>query len=93
MPDGVRLVGRRGEDVEGEPLRGPGADPGKARELRDEVVDRGAQHGSSVPSVPAREPTRQPRAASVPLRVTRSSDPLDRPNEGNVVDQPETAWN
>ena len=70
--DGVRLVGGRREDVEREPLRRARADPGKAGELRDEVVDRGAQHGSSVPSLPARGPIRKPR------RVCSGCGSLDR---------------
>ena len=39
-----RLLRRHGEQVERQPLRGARADPGQARQLRDEVVDGGAQH-------------------------------------------------
>ena len=48
VPEGVRLVRGDREEVEREPLRGPGADPGQPRELRDEVVDRGAQHAVTL---------------------------------------------
>jgi hypothetical protein len=41
-----RLVGRRAQDVEREPLRGALPDAGQARELGDEAVDGGCEHGS-----------------------------------------------
>ena len=40
-----RLVRAAPEEVEREPLRRPRADAGQARQLRDEVVDRRAEHG------------------------------------------------
>ena len=45
-----RLLGRPLQDVEGKPLRGPLPDSGQARQLRDEVLDRGAEHGAIVPA-------------------------------------------
>ena len=44
-----RLLLRDREQVEREPLRGPGADPGQAGQLRDEVVDGGAEHQVRLP--------------------------------------------
>ncbi len=44
-----RLVRRRAEQVEGQPVRGPGAHPRKARQLRDEILDRRAEHAAIVP--------------------------------------------
>ena len=43
------LVRRDAQEVEREPLRRSLADAGQARELRDEVVDRGAEHATIVP--------------------------------------------
>ena len=43
-----RLLLRDREQVERQPLRGARADPGQARQLRDEVVDGGAQHGGRL---------------------------------------------
>ena len=43
-----RLVLRHREQVERQALGGAGADPGQAGQLRDEVVDGGAQHGGEV---------------------------------------------
>ena len=43
-----RLVLRRREDVEREPLRGARADPRQARQLRDEIVHRRAEHARSL---------------------------------------------
>ena len=44
-----RLLGRPLQDVEREPLRRPLPDPGQPRQLRDEVLDRGAEHRAIVP--------------------------------------------
>ena len=41
-----RFVLRPLQDVEGEPLRRPRADAGQAAQLRDEVLDRGAEHAA-----------------------------------------------
>src|SRR5581483_10580118 len=43
-----RLLLRHLEDVEGEPLRRPAADPRQARQLGDEVLDGRAEHGRRV---------------------------------------------
>ena len=45
--DGLVLLRR--EDVESESLRRPRADPGQPRQLRDQVVHRGAQHPHNLP--------------------------------------------
>ena len=47
--EGDCLVLLRREDVEREPLRRPRADPGQSRQLRDEVVDRRAEHIHNLP--------------------------------------------
>src|SRR2546421_2428474 len=47
---GQRLVRRNLEQVKRKSLRGSSSDPGKPRELRDEVVHSGAEHGSIVPA-------------------------------------------
>src|SRR6185312_15130957 len=44
-----RLIRGPLEHVEREPLRRPLPDPGQPRELRDEVLDGGAEHGAIVP--------------------------------------------
>src|SRR5262249_39180583 len=43
-----RIVSRRREEVEGEPLRRTGTDAGETRELRDKVLHGRAQHAVSV---------------------------------------------
>ena len=45
-----RLLRRPLEDVEREPLSRPRADPGQPRQLRDEILDGGAEHGAIVPA-------------------------------------------
>src|SRR5207253_2346388 len=58
-----RLVLRYAQQVEREPLRGARPDPGQARQLRDEIVDGGREHGGSVPRCPGwttREPSVTP---------------------------------
>ena len=44
--DGV--LGACGEEMEGQPLRGPATDSRQLRELGDEVLDRRAEHARSV---------------------------------------------
>src|SRR5207237_6208330 len=44
-----RLLYRQAQQVKGEPLRRPRADPGQSRQLGDEVVDGGREHDGSVP--------------------------------------------
>ena len=48
------LLRRALEDVEREPLRGALADPGQACQLRDEVLDGGAEHRAIVPATVGR---------------------------------------
>ena len=57
--DGLVLLRR--EDVERESLRRPRADPGQPRQLRDEVVHRGAQHHHNLPVQSGRPVTRATR--------------------------------
>ena len=61
-----RLLRRPLEDVEREPLRRALPDPGQARELRDEVLDGGAEHAplhGFRPPKPARPGRRRTRHA------------------------------
>src|SRR5581483_9901423 len=51
-----RLLLRPLEDVEGEALRRPRADPGQAGQLRDEVLDGRAEHRAIVPRHPGQGP-------------------------------------
>ena len=58
-----RLVRRRPEEVEGKPVRGPGAHPRKPRQLRDEILDRRAEHAAIVPVRIGPDRCRKPLAA------------------------------
>ena len=75
--EGVRVV--RAQDVEGEPLGGPLADPGQPGELGDESLDRPRVHDLKLASRPA--PT-CPGSPSPPSAVPRSRRACSWPAPG-----------